>query len=89
MGRDHMENPSQNPERTPAADDQTAALEDKASASGIDDAEQEPVEWAKIMLAARVHSEASVSSPTVGYYRWVPCCWRCQLMGKQPGSNAR
>ena len=31
-------------------------------------AEQEPVEWAEIMLAARAHSEASVSSPTIRFY---------------------
>jgi hypothetical protein len=43
--------------------------QDKAPLAGIDGAEQNPGEWAKIILGARVHSEASVSSPTVGYYR--------------------
>lgn len=62
--RPYKENPGQNPERTPGSDDQTAA-----SASGIDGAGHEPVEWAKVMFAARVHSEASVSSPTVRFYR--------------------
>lgn len=62
--RPNKENPGQNPQRTPGSDDQTAA-----SASGIDGAEHEPVEWTKVTLAARVHSEASVSSLTVGYYR--------------------
>jgi hypothetical protein len=52
------------PQQNAGADDQPAA-----SASGIDGSEHEPVEWAKIMLSARVHSEASVSSPAVGYYR--------------------
>jgi hypothetical protein len=59
-------NPGQNPEPSP---DHQSAVADKASLAGIDDAEQEPGEWAKITLAARVHSEASVSSPTVGNYR--------------------
>jgi len=52
------------PQQNAGADDRPAA-----SASGIDGSEHEPVEWAKVMLAARVHSEASVSSPTVRYYR--------------------
>jgi hypothetical protein len=29
----------------------------------------EPIEWAKVMLAARAHSEASVSSPTLRFYQ--------------------
>jgi Bacterial SH3 domain len=62
--RPNKESPGQNPERTPGADDRPTT-----SASGIDGSEPEPVEWAKVMLAARVHSEASVSSPTVRYYR--------------------
>ncbi len=52
------------PQQNAGADDRPAA-----PASGIDGSEHEPVEWVKIMLAARVHSEASVSSPAVGYYR--------------------
>jgi hypothetical protein len=63
--RPFNENPGQN---LPNADDQPAAA-DKASLPGIDGTEQEPVEWAKVIFAARVHSEASVSSPTVAYYR--------------------
>jgi hypothetical protein len=57
-------NPGQSPEPTLGPDDQTAT-----SVSDIDGAEHEPVEWTKVVLAARVHSEASVSSPTVRYYR--------------------
>ena len=34
----------------------------------LGDAEQEPVEWAEIVLAARAHAEASVSSPTIRFY---------------------
>jgi hypothetical protein len=63
--RPFNENPGQN---LPNADDQPAAA-DKASLPGIDGTEQEPVEWAKVIFAARVHTEASVSSPTVAYYR--------------------
>jgi len=58
----------------PVANADQATPEDKASLTGIDGAgiygaEQTPGEWAKIILGATVHSEASVSSPTVGYYR--------------------
>jgi hypothetical protein len=52
------------PQQNAGADDRPAA-----SASGIDGSEHEPVEWAKVALAARVHGEASVASPTVRYYR--------------------
>ena len=52
------------PQQNAGADDRPAA-----SASGIDGSEHEPVEWAKVVLAARVHGEASVSSATVRYYR--------------------
>jgi hypothetical protein len=41
-----------------------AALRDEASASGTGDA----LEWAKVVLAARVHTQGSVSSPTVRIY---------------------
>jgi hypothetical protein len=57
------ENPSQNSERKPGADYQLAASE--ASRDG----EQEPVERAKVVLAAEMHSQASVSSPVVRFYR--------------------
>jgi hypothetical protein len=41
-----------------------AALEDEASASETGGA----LEWAKVVLAARVHTQGSVSSPTVRIY---------------------
>jgi hypothetical protein len=64
------ENPSQYSERTSGADDQPATSPDNlAAASELDRSNQDHVEWTKVMLAARVHSEASVSSPTVAYYR--------------------
>jgi hypothetical protein len=52
------------PQQNAGADDRPAA-----SAPGIDGSEHEAVEWAKVALAARVHGEASVASPTVRYYR--------------------
>jgi hypothetical protein len=63
------ESPSQNSERKPGADYQFAASEDKAPASQSDGAEQEPVERTKVVLAAEMHSQASVSSPIVRFYR--------------------
>ena len=57
------ENPSQNSERKPGADYQLAGSE--ASSDG----KQEPVERAKVVLAAEMHSQASVSSPVVRFYR--------------------
>ena len=69
-------NSGQNLERTGAAD-QRAAL-----ASGIEGADQGHIEWAKLILAARVHSEASVSSPTVGFYR--PGA-ELQVVGREDG----
>jgi len=58
--------PSQDLERLPSADRQFAASDDKAATDG---AEAKPVELAKVMLAAQTHSQASVSSPTVRFYR--------------------
>ena len=60
--------PSQDLERMPGADHQFAASEDKASAAESDSARQEP-ERAKVVLAAQMHSEGSVSSPMVRIYR--------------------
>ena len=48
-------------------DEQLAASEESPEAK-LGDAEQEPVEWAEIVLAARAHGEASVSSPTIRFY---------------------
>jgi hypothetical protein len=56
---------SQDLERVPGADHQF----DKAATAQSDSADQEPVELAKVMLAAQTHSQASVSSPTVRFYR--------------------
>jgi hypothetical protein len=58
--------PSQNSERKPGAWSQTAASEAEAPVSGSESVVS--VEWAKVVLAARVHDQASVSSPTVRFY---------------------
>lgn len=55
----------QNSERKSGAWYQLAS-EAKAPASGSESAA--PVEWAKVVLAARLHDQASVSSPTVRFY---------------------
>jgi hypothetical protein len=58
-------NASQDSERKPSADHQLAALEDKAPVG----TESERVERTKVVLAAQMHSEGSVSAPTIRYYR--------------------
>ena len=58
--------PSQNSERNP---DQLATSENKATSSENGDTEPEPVELTKVVLAAQTHSQASVSSPLVRFYR--------------------
>ena len=57
--------PSQNSERNA---DQVATSE-KATSSESGDMEPKPVELAKVVLAAQTHSQASVSSATVRFYR--------------------
>jgi hypothetical protein len=58
--------PSQKLERNA---DQVAASENTATSSESYDTEPEPVELAKVVLAAQTHSQASVSSPLVRFYR--------------------
>jgi hypothetical protein len=58
--------PSQNSERNA---DQVATSENKATSSESGDKEPKPVELAKVVLAAQTHSQASVSSPTIRFYR--------------------
>ena len=58
--------PSQNSERNA---DQVATSENKATSSESGDKEPKPVELAKVVLATQTHSQASVSSPTVRFYR--------------------
>jgi hypothetical protein len=59
----------QEPAPLPLQQDAAAGDQPAASAAGIDGSEHEPVEWTKVVFAAKVHREASVSSPTVRYYR--------------------
>jgi hypothetical protein len=59
---------AQDSEQTPGAYNPSTSVI-KASALALDNSEQEPVEWARVIFAARVHSEASVSSPTIRFYR--------------------
>ena len=54
-------------ERMSGADDQPAGSPGNLAPSELDSSKH--VEWNKVMLAARVHSEASVSSPTIRFYR--------------------
>ena len=56
-------------ERMSGADDQPAVSPGNLAAAEFDSSKQDHVEWAKVLLAARVHSEASVSSPTIRFYR--------------------
>src|SRR4029078_10069671 len=49
--------------------DQVATSENKATFSESGDTETKPVELAKVVLDAQTHSQASVSSPTVRFYR--------------------
>ena len=65
-GEPRSNDPSQNSERKPGARYQTAASEAKAPVSASESVVS--VEWAKVVLAARMHDQASVSSPTVRFY---------------------
>ena len=62
--------PKQNstPDAKPRGETAAEAVNNKASSIRADDLDHEPVTWAKVMLAARMHSKASVSSPILRYY---------------------
>ena len=53
------ENPNRNSERRFGALDHRAASDNQSTASAIGGVELESIEWAKVTLAARGHSEAS------------------------------
>ena len=55
-------------ERRPDTGHQFVASENKPTTSESDSSEPESVAWAKVVLAAQLHSEASVTSPTVRFY---------------------
>jgi hypothetical protein len=61
------EPPSQYSGGDSGADGELAASGESTEAT-VGYAEQEPVEWVEVVLAARAHSEASVSSPTIRFY---------------------
>ena len=60
-----IDEPSQNSERNAGQ----VATSEKATSSESGDMEPKPVELAKVVLAAQTHSQASVSSATVRFYR--------------------
>ena len=55
-------------ERRPDIGHQFATSKNKPATSESDSSESESVAWAKVVLAAQLHSEASVTSPTVRFY---------------------
>lgn len=54
--------PSQHSDGLAGAEEKPTSLQSKTTA-------YEPIEWVRVTLAARLHSEASVSSPTVRFYQ--------------------
>ena len=73
--------PGQDRQLKPAASPQVVASEDKAPTIESDSAGQEP-ERAKVVLAAALHSEGSVSSPAVRIY---PPGTELQVVGRVDG----
>lgn len=63
------ENSSRYAQLTSAPDDAPVASADNLAASELSLSKGEHSEWAMVMLPARVHREASVSSPTIRFYR--------------------
>ncbi len=64
--------PLRKPGVVPGRSQASAVVANAAEAPTVsqsDDTSYEPIEWAKVMLAARAHSEASVSSPTLRFYQ--------------------
>ena len=77
----HKPQLASNPKPAPLPPQQSAAVEDQL-ATVTDGAEQGSVEWTKVATAAKVHSKASVSSPTVKYY---PSGTELQVVGRDGG----
>ena len=77
----HKPQLASNPKPAPLPPQQSAAVEDQL-ATATDGAEQGSVEWTKVATAAKVHSKASVSSPTVKYY---PSGTELQVVGRDGG----
>jgi hypothetical protein len=55
-------------QRQPDTGHQFAASEDKPTTSESDRSESDSAAWAQVVLAAQLHSEASVTSPTIRFY---------------------
>jgi Bacterial SH3 domain len=70
--------PSPKPNVTPASS-RSASSEAKPTTTQADGTYQ-PIEWAKVVLAAKVHGDASVSSPTLRFY---PPGTQLQVVGRQ------
>jgi hypothetical protein len=64
--------PSPKPSVTPASTSGAAGLpmsEAKPTSAQSDSTTYQPVEWAKVVIAAKVHGDASVSSPILRFYQ--------------------
>jgi hypothetical protein len=59
---------SQYSEQTSGSGDKPVS-EEKSTPAQDDGTAYEPTEWARVVVAARVHREASVSSPTMRFYQ--------------------
>ena len=54
---------------TPASSSRSAGLEAIPTTTRPDGTAYQPIEWARVVLAARAHDDASVSSPTLRFYQ--------------------
>jgi hypothetical protein len=64
--------PSRKPSVTPASTSHAASLpmsEAKPTSAQSGSTTYQPVEWAKVVIAAKVHGDASVSSPILRFYQ--------------------
>jgi len=64
--------PLREPSVTPASTHHAASLpisEAKPNSAQSDSTTYQPVEWAKVVIAAKVHGDASVSSPILRFYQ--------------------
>ena len=68
MSQPALSSPQQKDAERQRTGHQFATSENKPTPSESDSSESELVAWAKLVLAAQLHSEASVTSPTVRFY---------------------
>ena len=57
------------PAVTPASSSRSTGFEAIPPTIGPDGTASQPIEWARVILAARAHDDASVSSPTLRFYQ--------------------